>query len=74
MLMLRQLQATSDQLRTACARLEASIEATPNLAPQTVILDWLQAELVMLHQTGDEEDTGSQLLKEALALSNALKG
>ena len=73
MLMLRQLETSSQELRAACSRLEESIEAASDQAPQTLILDWLQTELMALHHAGEETDIGAQLLEAAVAFSNSLK-
>ncbi|TNC48458.1 hypothetical protein FHG66_13985 [Rubellimicrobium rubrum] len=73
MLMLRQLETSSRELRAACSRLEESLEAASDRAPQTVILDWLQSELMALHHAGDDTDVGAQLLNAAVSFSNSIK-
>ena len=73
-LMLRQLEAESDLLRSAYERLAEAAAAAAGWDLRTVVLDWLEAELRNLRSS--QEDTkpvASELLRAAVALGNALK-
>ena len=73
MLMLRQIEAQSSRLRAAYGRLEAAVTAAANVSPDTLILDWLEAELTSLnHRGGDADAVGPNLMKQAVALCAAL--
>jgi len=73
-LMLRQFETQSGVIRAAYQRLadQASDSAGWNI--RTVILDWLEAELRDLRKLpGDTKTVASELMRAAVALSNALK-
>jgi len=74
MLVLRQIEEQSRLARAALARLEASVAGAKEADPNTVILDWLAAELMALHRSeSDPEHAGTRLLKHAIALCSVLK-
>ena len=67
MLTLRQIQAPSKVVHDAYKRLENALSAAPMKSARTVILDWLEAELMSLHEAGsDEHNTATVLLKDAV--------
>lgn len=72
--MLRQIEASSPTLHDAYQRLADVASEAVGWDPRTVILDWLEGELRVLRQDGEQQgDVGSQLMKAAVALSNALE-
>ena len=74
LLMLRQIEEQSRLARAALARLEESVAVATKTDPHTLILDWLQEELMGLHKNGsDPEDTGARLLRQAVGLCGNLK-
>ena len=67
MLTLKQIQAPSRNAQDAYERLEHALFAAPLRSPRTIILDWLEAELMSLHEAGsDEHNTAMVLLKDAV--------
>ncbi len=73
-LSLRQLEGPPDLLGAAYDRLAAAASAAVGQNLRTVILDWLEAELKILQQAGEAAGTsGTQLMRAAVSLSNALK-
>ena len=71
---LRQMEAQSEAVRGAYGRLAALTLEASGWNVQTVILDWLEAELRSLRQTGTEASAaGTHLMRAAVALSSALK-
>lgn len=75
MLMLRQIEAQSSALRAAYRRLEKAVSSEITGSPDTLILDWLEAELKILRRQGAETcETGLTLLSQAVTLCGALKG
>lgn len=71
--MLRQMEAPSADLRNAYQRLAEAADAAAGWDLRTVILDWLETELRSLRQVeGNSGAYGIQLMKGAVALSNAL--
>ena len=73
-LMLRQMEAPSEAVSAAYARLAEVASAVTGRDLSTVILDWLEAELRSLRQTGTEASAaGTHLMRAAVALSSALK-
>ena len=72
MLTLRQIQAPSKIAQDAYERLEHALSAAPMKSARTVILDWLEAELMSLHEAGsDEYSTATALLKDAVEFIKA---
>ena len=72
MVLLQQIEAQSSELRASCARLEMSLIFAEERPLQTIILDWLEAELKTLQQTEDGADAGSQILTATAALLGSL--
>jgi DNA-binding SARP family transcriptional activator len=71
---LRQMNAPSDALRDAYKRLAATSLDASGWDPQTVILDWLEAEIRTLHKKGQGQSAeASQLMAAAVTLANALR-
>lgn len=72
--MLRQMETEAETTRAAYQRLAtAALDGTSRTA-QTVILDWLEDELLLLHETGRAPGpAASQLVAAAVSLANALK-
>lgn len=71
--MLRQMEAPSADLRNAYGRLAEAATAAAGWDLRTVILDWLETELRSAAQLKDDRGLhGNQLMKAAVALSNAL--
>lgn len=71
--MLRQMEAPSAALGDAYGRLSDAASAAAGWDLRTVILDWLETELRSLRQVeGDSGTHGVQLMRGAVALSNAL--
>lgn len=72
--MLRQMDAPSDATRDAYKRLAAVTLDASGWDPQTVILDWLEAELRLLSKKGQAQGAEpSQLMKAAVNLASILK-
>ena len=72
--MLRQMEASGEAQRQAYQRLADAASVSSGWDPRTVILDWLEAELRLIRQLGDEAgERGPQLMKATVALSNALR-
>jgi hypothetical protein len=72
-LTLRQMETSSEVLRSAYERLGEAISAASGWNLSTVILDWLDAELRHLPPSGEGSTSGSQLMKAAVAMSHVLK-
>ncbi len=71
--LLRQVETPSVWLSEAYQRLADAASAADGWDLRTVILDWLETELRCLRASGDDKDHhGIQLMKSAVALSNAL--
>ena len=71
---LRQMEAESDALSDAYKRLAATTLDASGWDAQTVILDWLEAELRILRKRGqDRGPDASQLMKAAVNLAHALR-
>ncbi len=70
-IMLRQMEASSDVIRTAYGRLSEAISGASGWDLRTVILDWLETELRTLPENSD--GAGHQLMKAAVAMSQILK-
>lgn len=74
-LMLRQIETQSSVLRAAYGRLERAISDARDASPDTLILDWLEAELTRLRRQGSSADeAGAHLLNQAVALCRTLNG
>jgi hypothetical protein len=72
-LMLRQMEAESDLVRSAYQRLADAASGAAGWDLRTVILDWLEAELRLLQaRQEDTKATASELLRAAVTLANAL--
>jgi hypothetical protein len=72
--MLRQMEADAEVLREAYKRLAATTLDASGWNTQTVILDWLEAELRALRKVGQGQGAeASQLMAAAVNLTNALK-
>lgn len=72
--MLRQMEAESQAVRDAYKRLAATTLDASGWNTQTVILDWLEAELRTLSKKGQGRGAdASQLTKAAVNLANVLK-
>lgn len=71
--MLRQMETPCQAMRDAFQRLADAASVSTSWNAKTLILDWLEAELKTLRQTGqDDAGRGRQFMKAALAISNAL--
>ena len=71
--LLRQVESPSLEMRDAYQRLANTASEAAGWDLSTVILDWLEAELRFLRQRGEDVGgQGIQLMKAAVALSNAL--
>jgi hypothetical protein len=71
---LRQMETESAAVRDAYKRLAAITLDASGWDAQTVILDWLEAELRILRKKGqDRSAEASQLMKAAVNLANALR-
>ncbi len=71
--LLRQVETPSPNLRGAYQRLADTALGSAGWNLRTVILDWLEAEMRSLRERGDDVGgQGIQLMKAAVALSNAL--
>jgi hypothetical protein len=72
--MVRQNDASCQAVRDAYERLALVAEEAVGWDPQTVILDWLQAELKTPQQPGGEGGSPApQLMKAAVAMKKFLK-
>ena len=72
--MLRQVETTCPVVQAAYQRLADAASAAAGWDLRTVILDWLEAELRSARKPGDTAgSSGPELMKAAVALSNALK-
>ena len=72
--MLQQVVEQSRQVRAALARIEDSVDAAMGTDPHTVILDWLEAEMMAYNGNGSEiEDMRSRLLRQAVGLCSTCK-
>ena len=72
--MLRQMEADAEVLRDAYKRLAAVSLDAAGWDTQTVILDWLEAELRTLRKKGQGQGAdASQLMKAAVSLASILK-
>jgi hypothetical protein len=75
MLMRRQIEAPSKSVQIAYKRPEKALSAAPTTSLRSVILDWLEAEVMSLHQVGqDEANTAMLLLRDAVGLARAAQG
>ncbi len=72
-LTLRQMETSSEVLRSAYERLGEALSAASSWNLSTVILDWLDAELRHLPASGEGSTSGPQLMKAAVAMSHVLK-
>jgi hypothetical protein len=71
---LRQMDAHSEATREAFKRLAAITLDASGWDTQTVILDWLEAELRNLRKKGQDQGAdASQLMKAAVNLASALR-
>ena len=71
---LRQMEAQSDSVRDAYKRLAALALEASGWNIQTVILDWLEAELRVLSKRGQDRGAeAKQLMQAAVKLASALK-
>jgi hypothetical protein len=71
--LLRQVETPSKDLRDAYQRLANTASEAVGWDLRTVILDWLEAEMKALRERGEDVGgQGIQLMKAAVALSNAL--
>lgn len=71
--MLRQMETPFSAIRAAYSRLSQAASSADGWDLRTVILDWLETELRSLRARGDGiGGQGIQLIKAAVALSNAL--
>ena len=72
--MLRQMEADAEVLRDAYKRLAAVTLEASGWNTQTVILDWLEAELRTLRKKGQGQGAdASQLMKAAVSLASVLR-
>ena len=69
--MLRQIETPSEANRQAYQRLADVASDAEGWDVGTLILDWLEAELRLIRQSG--HGSGTEIMKAAIALSNALK-
>ena len=71
---LRQMEAKSEAVRDAYGRLASITLDAAGWDTQTVILDWLEGELVALRKRGqDRGPEASELMRAAVSLASALR-
>jgi hypothetical protein len=71
--LLRQVESPSPEMRDAYQRLADTASEATGWDLRTVILDWLETEMRSLRERGEDVGgQGIQLMKAAVALSNAL--
>ncbi len=75
LLALRHIEATSRTVRAAYERLESALSSAPPKGQRTVILDWIEAELMSLHLSGNSDNTTADLLlRSAVEFAKAARG